>query len=87
MVTKQSYTYYIFDVVLCLPLHIHNCVNNVLKHVLFHMHNIKVMIEEMGLPIRKILENTSFYPIMGQIKTKKLLLTELKIIHNVIVLQ
>jgi hypothetical protein len=31
--------------------------------------DIKVMIEEIGLPIRKLLENTSLYPIVGQPKT------------------
>jgi hypothetical protein len=36
------------------------------------------MAEEIGLPIRKLLENNTFYLIMGQTKTRKLLLTELK---------
>jgi hypothetical protein len=38
------------------------------------MHDIKVMAEEIGLPIRKLLKDTSLYPIMGQTKTRKLLL-------------
>jgi hypothetical protein len=33
------------------------------------------MAEEIGLPIKKLLKDTSLYPIVGQIKTKKLLLT------------
>jgi hypothetical protein len=44
------------------------------------------MAEKIGLPIRKLLKNSSFYPIMGQIKTRKLLLTWLKTKHNVTVL-
>jgi hypothetical protein len=44
------------------------------------------MAEEISLSIRKLLENTSFYLIVGQTKTKKLLLTGLKTKHNVIVL-
>jgi hypothetical protein len=48
--------------------------------------DVKVMAEEIGLPIRKLLENTLFYPVMGQTKTKKLLLTGLETKHNVTVL-
>jgi hypothetical protein len=33
------------------------------------------MVEKIGLPIRKLPEDTLFYQIMGQTKTKKLLLT------------
>jgi hypothetical protein len=44
------------------------------------------MAEEIGFLIRKLLENTSLYPIVGQIKTRKLLLTELKTKHNVTIL-
>jgi hypothetical protein len=75
MVTEQSYIQSSLDVVLCLPLHIHDGVENVLKHVLFYVHDIKVMVEEIGLPIKKLPKDTSLYPIVGQTKTKKLLLT------------
>jgi hypothetical protein len=37
--------------------------------------DIKVRAEEIDLPIRKLSKNTSLYPIMGQTKTIKLLLT------------
>jgi hypothetical protein len=74
-VTEQSYIHYSLDVVLCLPLHIHDGVENVIKHVLFYVHDVKVMAEEIGLPIRKLLNFFLFYPIMGQTKTRKLLLT------------
>jgi hypothetical protein len=43
------------------------------------------MAEEIGFLIRKLSKNTLFYPIIGQTKTRKLLLTELKTKHNVIV--
>jgi len=86
MVTKQIYIYFSLDVVLCLPFHVHNYVENIFKHDLFNVHDIKVMVEEIGLPIKKLLENTSLYTIVSQIKTKKLLLIELKTKHNVIVL-
>jgi hypothetical protein len=33
---------------------------NVFKHILFYMHDVKVMSEKIGLPIRKLPENTSF---------------------------
>ena len=59
------------DVVLCLPLHIHDGVEN----VLFDVHDVKVMTEQIGLPIRKLPKDTSLYPIMDQTKTRKLLLT------------
>jgi len=39
------------------------------------VHDVKVMAEEIGLPIRKLPKNTSLYPIMGKTKTRKLLLT------------
>jgi hypothetical protein len=74
-VIKQSYIQYSLNVVLCLPLHIHDAVENVLKHVLFNVHDVKVVAEKIGLPIRKLPKDTSLYPIMGQTKTRKLLLT------------
>jgi hypothetical protein len=39
-----------------IPLHVHNHVENILKHVFFYVHDIKVMVEEIGLPIRKLLK-------------------------------
>jgi hypothetical protein len=52
-----------------------NDVENILKHVLFNVHDVKVMTEKIGLPIRKLSIDTSLYPIMGQTKTRKLMLT------------
>jgi hypothetical protein len=75
MVIEQSYIQSSLDVVLCLPLHIHDGVENGLKHVLFNVHDVKVMAEQIGLLIRKLQKDTSLYPIMGQIKTRKILLT------------
>jgi hypothetical protein len=63
------------DVVLYLLINVHNHVKNVLKHVLFYVHNIKVMIDEIGLPIRKLPEKTLLNLIVGQTKIRKLLLT------------
>jgi hypothetical protein len=74
-VIEQSYIQSSLDVVLCLPLHIHDGVENVLRHVLFNVHDIKVMAEKIGLPIRKLSKDTFLYPIMGQTKTRELLLT------------
>jgi hypothetical protein len=71
MVTEQSYIQSSLDVVICLPLHIHNGVENIFKHVLFYVHDVKVMTEKIGLPIRKLLKDTSSYPIVDQTKTKK----------------
>ena len=45
-VTKQRYIQSSLDVVLCLPLHIHDGVENVLKHVIFNVHDVKVMAKE-----------------------------------------
>jgi len=39
------------------------------------MHDVKVTAEKIGLPIRKLPKDTSLHPIMGQTKTRKLLLT------------
>jgi hypothetical protein len=86
MVTKQRYILFSLDIVLCLLLHVHDHVESVLKHVLFYVHEVKVMAEKIGLPIRKLLENTLLYLVVGQTKTKKLLLTGLEIKHNVTVL-
>jgi hypothetical protein len=44
------------------------------------------MAKEIGLPIRKLLKNTSLYPVVGQTKTRKFLLSELKTKYNVTVL-
>jgi hypothetical protein len=81
--TKQRYIHYILDVVLCLSLHIHDRVENVLKHVLFYVHDVNVITEEIGLPIRKLSQNNLLYPIVGQTKTRKLLLTGLETKHDV----
>jgi hypothetical protein len=83
---KQRYIHYSLNVVLCLPLHVHVCVENVLKHVFFYVHDIKVMAKEIGLLTRKFLENASLYLVLGQTKTKKLLLTGLETKYNVTVL-
>ena len=56
---KQCYIHSSLDVVLCLPLHIHDGVENVLKHVLFYVHDVKVMAEHIALPIRKLQIDTS----------------------------
>jgi hypothetical protein len=86
MVTEQCYIHSSIDDVLHRPLHIHNSVENVLKHVLFYVHDVKVMAEEIGLPIRKFSQNTSLYLVVGQTKTRKLLLTRLETKHNVTIL-
>jgi hypothetical protein len=44
------------------------------------------MVEEIGFPIKKLPKNTSLYPIVGQTKTRKLLLIGMKTKHNVIIL-
>jgi hypothetical protein len=64
MVTKQSYIHSSLNVVLWFPLHIHDHVENIPKHVLFYVHDVKIIAEEIGLPIRKLLENTLLYRIV-----------------------
>ena len=49
MVTKQRYIPFSLDVVLFLSLHVHNRVENILKHVLIYVRDIKVMTEKIGL--------------------------------------
>jgi len=68
MMTKQRYIHFNLDIILYLSLHVYDRVENILKHVLFYVLDIKVMIKEIGLPIRKLLENISLYPIIGQTK-------------------
>jgi hypothetical protein len=46
------------------------------------VHVVKVVAEEIGLPIRKLLENTSLYPVVGQTKTIKFLFTGLETKYN-----
>jgi len=45
------------------------------------------MTKKIGLSIMKLSENTSFYPIMSQTKTKKLLFIGLKTKHNITILR
>jgi len=52
----------------------------------FYVHDVEVMTEEIGLPIRKLPENASLYLVVGQTKTRKLLLTRLETKHNVNIL-
>jgi len=64
--TKQHYIHSCLDIVHCLPLHVHDRVESVLEHVFFpYMYDVKVMMEEIGLLIRKLPQNTSLYPIMS----------------------
>jgi hypothetical protein len=35
------------------------------------VYDVKVIAEEIGFPIRKLLENTLLYPVMDQTKTRK----------------
>jgi DNA modification methylase len=79
--TKQSYNHSSLNVVICIPFHVHDRIENILEHVSFYVHDFNIMAEEIGFPIRKLLENTSLYPIMGKTKTSKLLLTKLEIKH------
>jgi hypothetical protein len=44
----------------------------------FYVHDVKVMAEEIGFPIRKLQKIIRFALVMGQTKTGKLLLTKLK---------
>ena len=85
-ILKQHYIHFSFDVVLYLSHHVHDRVKNISKHILFYVHDIKVMVEELGLSIRKLLETTSFYLVMSQTNTRKLLLNELETKHNVTIL-
>jgi hypothetical protein len=84
MVTKQKYIHSSLNVVLCFPFHVHHRIKNIFKYVLFYMYEIKIRAEES---INKLLKNTLLYSIVGHTKTRKLLLTELKTKHNVIVLR
>jgi hypothetical protein len=52
----------------------------------FYVHDVEVIVEEIGLPIRKLPENILLYPVMSQTKTRKLLLTGLETKHNVTIL-
>jgi hypothetical protein len=86
MTYKKPTPYFYGYKIILYPFHIHNGVENVLKHVLFYVHDVKVMMEEIGLPIRKLPENASFYPVVGQTKTRKLFLTRLETKHNITIL-
>ena len=87
MTYKKPTPYFYGYKIILYPFHIHNGVENVLKHVLFNVHDVKVMVEKIGLPIRKLPNNISLNPIVGQTKTRKLLLIGLKTKHNVTILQ
>jgi len=50
------------------------------------VHDVKVKVEEIGLPIRKLPKNILLYLILVLTKTRKLLLTGLETKHNVIIL-
>jgi hypothetical protein len=84
--TKQNYIHYSLNVVICLPLHVHiTMLEMFFFFFLCAWHH--GMTKKIGLPIMKLSENTSFYPIMGQTKTKKLLFIGSKTIHNVTILR
>jgi len=51
---KKNYIHSSLNVVLCLSILVHNRVENIIKHVFFYVHDIKVMVEEIGLSIRKL---------------------------------
>jgi hypothetical protein len=53
----------------------------------FNVHDIEVMTKKINFSMKMLPENTSLCLIMGHTKTRKLLLTELKTKHNVIVLR
>jgi len=76
MMTKQRYIHYSLNVVFCLPLYIHDRVENILKYILFYVHDIKVMAEK--IEIRKLPENILLYLIVRQIKTRNLCLPDWK---------
>jgi len=54
------------------------------KYVIFYVHDFKVMAEEIGLPIRKLSENTSLYLVVGQPKPGNFCLSDWK--PNIILL-
>jgi len=86
-VRKQRHVHFSFHIVLCLTFHVHHRVKNIFKHIVFYMHDIQIMMEDISFPIRKLPKNSSFYLIVGHIKTRKLLSTKLKTKHNALVLQ
>jgi hypothetical protein len=94
-VIKQHYIHYGFDVVLCLPLHVHDCVENVLKHVLFYVHdqgngggdwssNKKALIKYFVLPNYRSNQNpeTSAYWIRNQTQCHRTLTPHHTILHQ-----
>ena len=85
-VTKQRHIHSSLDIVLYLLFHVYDCIENVVKHVIFYLHDVKVMAKEIGFPIRKLLENTLLYLVVGQTKTRKFMLIGLETKHNVTIL-
>jgi len=87
MIIKQNYIYSSFYVIFCFPFNIHYCVKIFSKHILLNMHDIQIMAKDISLPIRKLQKTTLFYLIMDHTKTRKLLLTGLKIEYNILILR
>jgi len=83
IVLKQSYID--SSIYIVLFFYIYDHVKNIFKHILLDMHDIQIITDEISLPIRKLLKNTLFYPIIVHTKTRKVL-TRLKTKYNVLML-
>jgi len=91
-VTKERYIHSSFYVVFCPLFHVHhhgkNIFNNVYIHTHTHTHtHMTSKLYGISLSIRKLQKNTLLYPIIGRTKTRKLVLTIMKIKYNALVLR
>jgi len=60
---KKSYIHSSFYIILWFFFNIHDRVKNIFKHILLDMHNIRSIVKDISLIIRKFLRNSFFYPI------------------------
>jgi hypothetical protein len=60
---EKSYIHSSFYIILWFFFNIHDRVKNIFKHILLDMHNIRSIVKDISLIIRKFLRNSFFYPI------------------------
>jgi len=60
---EKIYIHSSFYIILWFFFNIHDRVKNIFKHILFYMHNIRSIVKDISLIIRKFLRNSFFYPI------------------------
>ena len=63
-------------VVFCLALDIHNSVENIIEDILLNVHDVKVMMDQIGKSVQKFSEDAALHPVMSSTKSPRFLLVK-----------